>query len=373
MREASLCQIDIGDCLLARDWQQQSGTIFLWRQECVACASVADGSSVARVCPGELVLPRDQTYQSGADSILDRADSPATAGLRLDECRPFIVASSFGALVRKTASRAGVEPRALAVRVLLHLPRVASYQGSVTRRQVQRELRIRADQLRADVRAARGQVPIEEFPLHDLTFEEIDASRAAPVLAFLHYLRSSRPDSLYFALVDPVDRLPVSLCSVSPLQWTCVGKHIRAQFAIPPERVWDISRMYSADGAPRNAISKLLSKVRTYFRHNIPSAQLLVTAVDPNLGFIGCSYRAANWQLWMTVRARPYLYDRGNYVSPRQLRERFGTSRIDELQDRHPGRFQQSKVRLLDSMIYCCSVNGETKVVLAQDRPRLRR
>ena len=38
-----------------------------------------------------------------------------------------------------------------------------------------------------------------------------------------------------------------------------------------------------------------------------------------------------------------------------------------------PGRFQQSKVRLLDSMIYCCSLKGETKVVPAQDRRRLHR
>ena len=46
-----------------------------------------------------------------------------------------------------------------------------------------------------------------------------------------------------------------------------------------------------------------------------PPADLLVTAVDPNLGFTGCSYRAANWQQWMTVKARPYLYENGRYVS----------------------------------------------------------
>ena len=104
-----------------------------------------------------------------------------------------------------------------------------------------------------------------------------------------------------------------------------------------------------------------------------PLADLLVTAVDPNLGFTGGSYRAANWQQWMTVRARPYLYENGRYVTPRQLRERFGTSSLVELQAKYPGRFQQSRVRLLDSMIYCCSVNGETKVVPAQERRRLHR
>ena len=30
----------------------------------------------------------------------------------------------------------------------------------------------------------------------------------------------------------------------------------------------------------------------------------------------------ANWHHWMTLRARPYFYENGHYVSPRQLRER---------------------------------------------------
>ena len=137
--------------------------------------------------------------------------------------------------------------------------------------------------------------------------------------------------------------------------------------------VWDVSRVYSVDRAPRNAISYLLSRVRSYLRRNMPSIDLLVTAVDPNLGFTGSSYRAANWQQWMTVRARPYLYDNGRYVTPRQLREKFGTSSLIELQANYPGRFQQSRVRLLDPMIYCCNVNGETRLSSAQHRRRLNR
>jgi hypothetical protein len=157
------------------------------------------------------------------------------------------------------------------------------------------------------------------------------------------------------------------------MQWKCVGKQISALHGISQERVWDVSRVYSIDGAPPNAISSLLSKVRIYARRNMPSVELLVTAVDPNLGFTGCSYRAANWQQWMTVRARPYLYEKHSYVSPRQLRERFGTASLAELQGKYSGIFEKSKVRLLDSMIYCNKVNGETKVVPAQNRPRLHR
>jgi hypothetical protein len=302
----------------------------------------------------------------------DRLRSSGTR-LHLNECRNFSRATSFPAPVMETALRVGVEPRALAVRVLLHLPRVASHSGWVTRWQAQRELRISADRLHGDARAVSNHLPVKNFSLRELDFELIDPSRALPLLTSLHYLRSARQDSLYFALVDPIERLPVSLCSVSRLEWKRVSNQLQAQFAIRPGGAWDVSRVYSVDGAPANAISLLLSKVRIYFRRSFPAADLLVTAVDPNLGFTGSSYRASNWQQWMTVKARPYLYEFDRHVTPRQLRERYDTASLIELEGRFPDRFQQSKVRLLDSMIYCCSLKGETKVVPAQDMRRLRR
>jgi hypothetical protein len=318
----------------------------------------------------------DRTDRLDIEPSLDTDDRSAESvdtSLGLDECRLCSPGSPFKILVEDTACAVGVEPRALVVRTLLHLPRVASHRGWVTRRAVQRELRISAEQLRLDMHAAKNYVPAEKFQLRELAFEEIEFSRALPVLKSLHYLRSARKDSHYFALVDPIRGLPVSLCSVSRLEWERVATQIAAQFAIPRGRAWDVSRVYSVDTAPPNAISSLLSKVRTHLRRNVSSVDLLVTAVDPNLGFTGNSYRASNWQQWVTVKARPYLYENGRHVTPRQLRERFGSSNLRELQAKRPGRFQQSRVRLLDSMIYCCSVNGETEVVPAHERRRLHR
>ena len=179
-------------------------------------------------------------------------------------------------------------------------------------------------------------MPIGKFSLRELDFEVVDPSRALPLLTSLHYLRSARRDSLYFALVDPISRLPLSLCSVSPFEWKRVESRISAHFAIQCGRVWDLSRVYSVDSAPANAISSLLSKVRAYFRRNFPSADLLVTVVDPNLGFTGSSYRASNWQQWMTVRARPYLYEDGRHVTPRQLRERYDTASLSRIGSQIP-------------------------------------
>jgi hypothetical protein len=331
-----------------------------------------------RVHSGEQVLATtcDQPPQGSVSSVPggdERPELSTGSGLSLEECRSLGPASSFNELVIETARRVDVEPRALVVRALLHLPRVASQNGWITRQEVERELEIIARRLRDDVRAARANVPHEQFALCELAFEKIDSSRALPVLTFLHYLRSVRPGSLYFALLDPIGRLPVSLCGVSPLDWKRVANQISEQFDVPRGGAWEVSRVYSIDVAPLNAISALLSKVRTYMRRHMSAVNLLVTAVDPNLGFTGCSYRAANWQQWMTVRARPYLYENGQYVSPRQLRERHGTASLDELQAKFPGTFQRSTVRLLDSIIFCSNVNEKTKAVPAQEMRRLHR
>ena len=270
--------------------------------------------------------------------------------------------------------RHDVPNRALSVRTLLHLPRLARPNGTVGRNQVIAELNRNAARLGQDQRSIEDLIPKDEYQLSDLRFVRLGNNDADQVFSRLHYLRSARAGSVNFALVDPVNRLPVTLCSVSPLEWMRVGRQLQGQFGVPLGAAWDVSRVYSFDVAPVNAISYLLSKVRQVIRREIPSVQLLTTAVDPNLGFIGSSYRAANWQQWMSIEARPYLYVDGIYASPRQLRTRFGGANLIELRRAHPGvRFEQSRAKLLDSVIYCCRLRGETAPVLPEDQRRLRR
>jgi hypothetical protein len=295
---------------------------------------------------------------------IDRSVSVLDCRAGLDAC--------FESLLRETARRFRVDSRALRVRTLLYLPRVASPDGFVALWQVKSQITASARELHSDAAAAASHMPVRKLELTDLSFQEVHSSRVEPILMSLHYLKSARQASQSFALVDLTTDLPVTLCTTSPLQWKCVASHIYARFAVPQERIWDVARVYSSDAAPVNAISYLLARVRARFRRE-GRADLLVTAVDPNVGFTGCSYRAANWQHWMSVKARPYLYFDGQYISPRQLRERFGTSNITELQARYPRRLELSRVPLLDSMIFCCSVKGETRVVPIEERYRRRR
>jgi hypothetical protein len=285
------------------------------------------------------------------------------AKLRLRDCLA-AEDSPFAAMTAETARRKRVDERALRVRTLLHLPRIAGYSGSMPVKAVWAELGRMADQLAEDVRKPSARVSEAARDLHELKFARVPAELAAPIIASRHYLRSARPESHYFALLDPAERLPVSICSVSPLQWRRVAAQIRMQFGIAPERIWDVSRVYSCDSAPPNAISYLLARVRTALRQCDDEVDLLATAVDRNLGFSGASYRAANWRHWITVQPRPYLYHNEFYASPRQLRLRFGTSAIGELQKSLPGeRFEQSRVKLRESLIFCWRVRGETELI----------
>lgn len=270
--------------------------------------------------------------------------------------------------------RHGVPHRALSVRTLLHLPRLARPNGTVGRNQVVAELNRNAGRLAHDQRSIQKLIPTDKYALPDLRFVRLGHLEADQIFSRLHYLRSARPGSLNFALVDPVNKLPVTLCSVSSLEWMRVGRQLQAQFGVPLGAAWDVSRVYSFDVAPPNAISFLLAKVRQVIRREIPAVQLLTTAVDPNLGFVGSSYRAANWQQWMSIEARPYLYVDGVYASPRQLRTRFGGANLAELRAAYPhGRFEQSRAKLLDSVIYCCRIRGETEAVPLVEQRRLRR
>ncbi|MFG1908326.1 hypothetical protein [Kribbella sp. NPDC048928] len=265
----------------------------------------------------------------------------------------------------------GVDRRALAVRTRLHLQRYKDDSGRVSYPAAVSVVISNAARLRKDQRAVRDLIPRREYALSDLEFQQI-GDAADRVFGSLHYLRNARRGSLNFALVDKVTGTPLTLCSASPLEWRRVADQLDAQFGIRREAVWDLSRVYSFDGAPANAVSVLLAQVRKHFQKQ-GDAELLTTVVDPNLGFTGSSYLASNWQRWMTVRARPYLYYRGRHMSLREMWASFPAVRsIDEFcaANRHATK---STAELKDSLIFCCRVRGATERVLPEDQYRILR
>ena len=130
-------------CLLARDWHEWSGVNSYCGSKISATAPLWPWGLASRVCA------RGSRFNTrGAISCIAlqvRSPEGVTSSARARSngyvwmgAAPFSPTSSFGALVIKAARSIGVEPRALAVLALLHLPRVASHEGWVTRWQVQR-------------------------------------------------------------------------------------------------------------------------------------------------------------------------------------------------------------------------------------------
>ena len=186
-----------------------------------------------------------------------------------------------------------------------------------------------------------------------------------PVLTSLHYLRSARSGSRYFALVDPVESLPGYSLRVPASNGNAWEEKYGHSLLFRRTERGTFRECILLNMRHRMPFRHSCRRSRTYLRHNVSIGRSANYRRRPKLGLHRGSYRAANWQQWMTVRARPYLYEDGGYVSPRQFHQRYGTASLVELRAKYADRsFQQSKVRLLDPIIYCCNVTGATKIVL---------
>jgi hypothetical protein len=354
------------------NWQRTSAN---WQESAADPAGCLESAkfpvTIAREVAGEVTIAPVPTApqrvaQSGPDpgAPAERGDLSVT----LEECRRD--STLFISPLVAAAGAGGVDQRDLRVRTLLHLPRVARPSGQVTTRQIERELAQAARQLARDAAAASPVVPQQKFPLGELCFtDSVAPATAGKIFGHLHYLRYDRPGSEYYALLDPVQGLPVTICAVVPLEWKRVSAWVRVQFGVPSDRVLDVARVFSCPTAPANAVSYLLARVRASLARE-GKADLLTTIVDPNLGFTGASYRAANWQRWIAIQPRPYLYLDRRYVTPRQLRERFGSSNLAELRAAYPSRrFEASRARLSDSLLFGCHVSAASELPPLREFP----
>jgi len=84
-----------------------------------------------------------------------------------------------------------------------------------------------------------------------------------------------------------------------------------------------LSRVLSIDSAPRNAFSFTFARVLPALLELRPGLDLILTYVNPNLGFTGASYLAANWTLFAKEQTH-YAYLDGAHITMRELSRRFG-------------------------------------------------
>jgi hypothetical protein len=111
-----------------------------------------------------------------------------------------------------------------------------------------------------------------------------------------------------------------------------------------------ISRVFAFEGAPKNTISYLLSRVSQEERK--AEVARLVTYVNPNMGFNGVSYRASGWGLIGEEAGTTYRYLDGRYVTERELQYRFGALSDAQYKQVLGLRFSVSRMPLLPLHVY---------------------
>jgi hypothetical protein len=155
----------------------------------------------------------------------------------------------------------------------------------------------------------------------DLVFSTISEDIACTIHRAFHYLLSFREKSCHFGLSSVSgSRWPVAMCSLAPFDLLNMEAALANQ-GFSPETAAVIARVYAFPGAPRNSITFLFGKTRRWLRDHRPMTRVLLTYLNPNVGFTGLSYRADNWSLLGHERTH-YSYFEGDYITERDLARR---------------------------------------------------
>jgi hypothetical protein len=252
----------------------------------------------------------------------------------------------------------GVDRSSLLKQLSLHLPRLEAaqiYDGESVAIEARR-LAKRLESLRAP---HSGRVPLAKTVganVSDLHFFTLEDEIARPILECFHYILSHRENSRHFGLKwNPgSDEWPVVMASLSEFDLKNVEPALtnRTGQTIP---ALVLSRVFAFPGAPRNALSFLMAKLRHWVTENQPQVQVLLTYVNPNIGFSGASYKADNWRLIGEEHGTRYLYLNGDYKTDRFLYAYFARP-IDSLLSAPGSCISASKHKLMPLKIYLRSI-----------------
>jgi len=186
--------------------------------------------------------------------------------------------------------------------------------------------------------------------LHGAKLGSLDPSIAQLLHQNYHYLGSYRSDGLHFGLYSSSERQLLSAMTLSPFDLPHMEDALPK--SIRPGEVMVLSRMLAFSWSPHNTISHTLARVVDALRKRLPHVKLLLSYLNPNLGFRGSSYKASNWFLFGKERKKRYLYFDANYVTDRNMIELYGTADLSKLRSKLGNRVTSSVQPLEPLRIY---------------------
>jgi len=167
--------------------------------------------------------------------------------------------------------------------------------------------------LQMDYRGWLGRKPIRELDRSRLSLKICDTEIAQAIHERFHYIGHFHEGTVHLRLYLAGDKeeAPLALASLSPMDASFLAQNFPSPEA--KRMVFQITRVYAFDCAPRNTISFLFGRVFRWIRQHLSETSTLLSYVNPNLGFSGSSYLASNWTPYQE-RPPIYSYLRGNYI-----------------------------------------------------------
>jgi hypothetical protein len=113
-----------------------------------------------------------------------------------------------------------------------------------------------------------------------------------------------------------------------------------------PDQIVVLSRVYSFRWAPHNSFSYCFKRALRALEKAFPSLAMVLSYVNPNLGFTASSYLAANWLFFREERDTRYDYLDGEYITQREIERRFGRAAHEGPQPLLEERLTHSRISL---------------------------
>lgn len=256
-------------------------------------------------------------------------------------------------LIRWAAETTGRPTRAFELHALLHLPAIASQDGTINR----------ADAIDLLMRLSDDLPCSSDWPvaphgdLGDMAVAHVDGEVASEVMSRFHYLRSPRDDGRHYGLFASGGEL-VALGVTSPCDVPFLRQLLKDRTE-DCESIRVLSRVYCFPGAPRNAVSSLLARLAKQER--LRGVRDLLTYVDPNMGFSGASYKASGWSELGQEVGTTYRYVNGRYITGRELARRFGHSLLQDQARWSAMRLTTSRMELRPLLVFHRGIAPRTR------------
>lgn len=227
------------------------------------------------------------------------------------------------AVVGFVASERALPEVDLRVRSLLHLPQFP--ESMLAQRKVlEREIGMLASDMCRSQEQYRDWAREGTFELNrtDWTVLEAGEEHARVIHERFHYIGTFRTGR-HFALYRRGVGTPAALATVSDMDVRSLQDMLPAE---AHDTSLQLSRVFAFRWAPRNSITFLLGVISRHLKSENYTG-LLLTWVNPNLGFNSSSYRASNWK-FLGVHRVHYRYVDGRYVTAREAFEMQGADRV---------------------------------------------